>query len=247
MNKEYQKELRKLDKERLEKESLAHDKQTEEWRFSLGTVEREMPEEYEKVKELIDIANDKYSIIREKADSGELSREIELEAYGKKIKECSKAWDLVKSCRPKEKELKELAEKNLANSLISIHEEYLSAVDILYKKYAIDGSMRDIVVYTNPERLELKKGNNGYKDFYWSFDRVPKTMPCVNRIFFAKSGFVVGFFDVEMPDNDHRYSQIYWNPKTWTEIEPVPIKAFRGFRYRWFDIPQNSAIKGGEV
>lgn len=100
----------------------------------------------------------------------------------------------------------------------------------------------DIVIYTNPEILNHKKGADEGHTYYWEMTRPPKNFKVDDRIFFAVKGQVVGSFRCKEfnPEKDEYgdpidYETIVWDSNSWVDIEhPIPIKAFRGFRYRWW-------------
>ena len=100
----------------------------------------------------------------------------------------------------------------------------------------------DIVIYTNPETLEHKKGGDGGTTYYWEMTRPPKNFKVGDRIFFAAKGQVVGSFKcIEFnPEKDDygdpiNYETIVWQADSWTELkESISIKSFRGFRYKWW-------------
>lgn len=107
----------------------------------------------------------------------------------------------------------------------------------------------DIVICTNSEVLEHKKGRGLY---FWAMRRFPKrlleneieddTQPCAKspvdtygKIYFAVKGFVVGYFEM-IEVNEESNETIVWSGNSWTLLEkPILCKSFRGFRYRWFE------------
>jgi hypothetical protein len=54
----------------------------------------------------------------------------------------------------------------------------------------------------------------------------------LGKIYFAVKGFVVGSFDIDNIDEDE--NTIFFYSETWELEAPVPCKAFRGFRYKWW-------------
>jgi len=116
--------------------------------------------------------------------------------------------------------------------------QYVELADELYKEFNQPGSKGDVVIYTNPHRLELKQGKLNYNEFCWTFTDgyEPRTCPIIERLFFAVKGFVVGYFKTGYTRGEEPYhNSIAFDPDSWQDIEPVPVKVFRGFRYRWFD------------
>lgn len=108
--------------------------------------------------------------------------------------------------------------------------------------------MTDIVIYTNPEVLEHKKGADGGQIYYWTLSRFPKRLLeeiptdvalapdfTYGRIFFAVKGFVVGSFEIIEINQDDEET-IVWDKDSWVELkEKIPTKPFQGFRYRWWN------------
>lgn len=92
----------------------------------------------------------------------------------------------------------------------------------------------DIVIYTRPETLSHKKGEDGGKDYYWYFERPPKKFERGERVYFAVKGFVVGSFR-SYYFNPFDDETVCWECKTWEEMKnPIPTKPFRNFRYKWW-------------
>lgn len=92
--------------------------------------------------------------------------------------------------------------------------------------------MTDIIVYTTPEKLEHKKGSDGYQRYFWNFGgNEPKKFGIGDRIFFAVNGFIVGSFlcDEYNPGDDEL---IVWDKDSWKSLKiPIPCKPFQGFKY----------------
>lgn len=105
--------------------------------------------------------------------------------------------------------------------------------------------MTSIIIYTNPETLNhkkgLKEGEEDFTMFYWEFSRFPKKVTNDDKIYFATKGFIRGYFliadincserDISqdpmgMPDNS-----ISWSCESWEDIKPIPTKSFQGFKY----------------
>lgn len=98
-------------------------------------------------------------------------------------------------------------------------------------------SKRDIVV-TIPasklaevdaeERDVARMASEGKTDvlFYWQMGRLPKEQP--RRVYFVWNEAVRAYHDVAHMDREQGciflYTQIH-------EIQPIPMKGFRGFRY----------------
>lgn len=97
----------------------------------------------------------------------------------------------------------------------------------------------DIVICTTGEILEHKKGNRENAEyFYWSMGRVPKNFKKNDRIFFAvrngQKAVVKGFF-VCSEFNQNNDETVVWHKDSWTQIDDITIKSFRGFKYRDFE------------
>ncbi len=92
----------------------------------------------------------------------------------------------------------------------------------------------DIVIYTNPEVLAHKKGEEDtrYHEYYWKFSRFPKKIDGGGRVYFATKGFIRGFFRY---GSTPRLKRISWSKNSWRDIRPIPCKPFRGFRYKWWE------------
>lgn len=91
----------------------------------------------------------------------------------------------------------------------------------------------DIVIYTTPEKLEHKKGEDGHKTYYWYLRNAPKNFKEGERVYFAVKGNVVGSFKCTEV-NPHEDETIVWNASSWKEISYIPTKHFQGFKYRWW-------------
>ena len=95
--------------------------------------------------------------------------------------------------------------------------------------------MSDIVIYTKPEILAHKKGEDGFDWYYWSMKRPPKRLETCDRIFFAVEGEVVGSFGCDQFRPWDTKETIIWHKSTWEDLGgPIPTKPFRGFRYKWW-------------
>ena len=96
----------------------------------------------------------------------------------------------------------------------------------------------DIVIYTNGDTLFHKLK---FQDQYcwWSMSRPPKDFKVGDRIWFAISGEIQGYFvsDGFDPEDDER--TIEFQTKSWEGLDGVEswqfCKSFRGFRYKWWD------------
>lgn len=94
--------------------------------------------------------------------------------------------------------------------------------------------LNEIVIYTTPEMLK-KKQNKRYSYHFWSFTRAPKLFMDINRIYFAIEGRVQGSFKVTAHGIKGKKKRLYFPPWTWRKTKyKIMIKAFRGFRYRWW-------------
>lgn len=98
--------------------------------------------------------------------------------------------------------------------------------------------MNDIIIYTTPGILEHKKRNGraDHRKFcYWKFHNFPKKIPdnwSGTKIYFATKGFIRGYFvlfDMSLMNRDT--DELTWHSESWKDIEPIPIKPFRGFKY----------------
>ena len=97
----------------------------------------------------------------------------------------------------------------------------------------------DIVIYTNPDTLEVKKGEAGEGRFYWWLSRTPLRFKVGDKIYFAVRGYVVGHFVCEEFNPNHYEEIVVWDSHSWVELkEKVPTKPFRGFRYRWWELKE---------
>jgi len=100
----------------------------------------------------------------------------------------------------------------------------------------------DIGIYTSEatlsdklEQLEDGKGREGT----WNMGRLPKNLgkgETPDRLFFATDGYWRGYFllakDVLFnPADDKKPYSLIFDLTTWTGIDPIPAKRFRGFRY----------------
>jgi len=89
----------------------------------------------------------------------------------------------------------------------------------------------DIIIYTTPDTLEHKKGADGFEEYYWYLSKPPKFFKIGDKVYFATKGFIRGYF---VCNDFSRYGDetVCWNKNTWKEIEPIPCKPFRGFKYK---------------
>lgn len=88
----------------------------------------------------------------------------------------------------------------------------------------------DIVIYTTPEKLEHKKGADGYAEYYWHLSKIPKNFKVRERIYFATEGFIRGYF-ICSEFNNNSEETLCWYAKSWTPINSIPCKSFQGFKY----------------
>jgi len=100
----------------------------------------------------------------------------------------------------------------------------------------------DIGIYTSASVLADKledQSPNRKVEATWNMKRLPVRMgkgKNPDRLFFAYGGYWHGYFRIvpeilfNPSDQDKPYSLIF-DVNSWTEIEPVPVKRFRGFRY----------------
>lgn len=93
----------------------------------------------------------------------------------------------------------------------------------------------DIVIYTTPEKLEHKKGADGYFTYYWHLFRPPKNFKVGDRVYFAVKGQVVGSFKcTEFNSEKDNRETIVWNMDSWRDVDPILTKRFQNFKYRWW-------------
>ena len=95
--------------------------------------------------------------------------------------------------------------------------------------------MTDIIIYTTPQVLLHKQGKLEHDidhsptgDYYWELARIPKRLKEGDKIYFATTGHLRGFFKME---EINQWGQLKFNISTWKEINPIPIKHFQGFKY----------------
>jgi hypothetical protein len=100
----------------------------------------------------------------------------------------------------------------------------------------------DIGIYTSQTTLshKLEQAEDGKgREATWNMGRLPQNLgkdDAPDRLFFACDGAWRGYFllaqDVLYNPDDHEkpYSLLF-DVTTWKEINPVPVKRFRGFRY----------------
>jgi len=101
--------------------------------------------------------------------------------------------------------------------------------------------MVSIIIYTTEENLihkkGLKKGEEKFKEFYWTFPRLPKKLEQGDKVYFATKGFIRGFFIVNDINENPLYfadvpeNNIIWNCNSWKNITPIQTKSFQGFKY----------------
>jgi hypothetical protein len=95
--------------------------------------------------------------------------------------------------------------------------------------------MVSIIIYTTKnkllhkqDKLKFDEDKSDCGEYYWEFSNLPKRFDIEkDRIYFAVQGFIVGYF--EPVDNDN-YS-IFFDSKSWKDIQPIPTKSFQGFKY----------------
>jgi len=100
----------------------------------------------------------------------------------------------------------------------------------------------DIGIYTSEVTLSHKldqlddgRGREGT----WNMGRMPTRLgkgETPDRLFFATDGYWRGYFLLATevlfnPADDEKSYSLIFDLTTWTGIDPVPVKRFRGFRY----------------
>jgi hypothetical protein len=100
----------------------------------------------------------------------------------------------------------------------------------------------DIGIYTSASVLAAKLEDRrvGHKaEATWNMKRLPARLGKTknpDRLFFASQGHWLGYFLLvpeilfNPADEEKPYSLIF-NLNSWTKIQPLPVKPFRGFRY----------------
>ena len=100
----------------------------------------------------------------------------------------------------------------------------------------------DIGIYTSASVLVAKledQSPDRKVEATWNMKRLPARMgkaKSPDRLFFAYQGYWRGYFLIvpevlfNPSDDDKPYSLIF-DVNSWTEIDPLPVKRFRGFRY----------------
>ena len=100
----------------------------------------------------------------------------------------------------------------------------------------------DIGVYTSNVTLDhkLEQADDGKgREATWNMGRLPKKLGKgeeADRLFFATEGYWKGYFILAKdilwnPDDEDKPYSLLFDPSSWTSIEPMPVKKFRGFRY----------------
>lgn len=77
---------------------------------------------------------------------------------------------------------------------------------------------------------------------FWRMKQRPKRFDDRDKVFICTEGLVRGFFEVYniYYEDDPHYEEDYmhwlieFEPETWTEIKPIKMRGFQGFRYRKF-------------
>lgn len=100
----------------------------------------------------------------------------------------------------------------------------------------------DIGVYTSDVTLEhkLEAPRRGRPaEATWNMGRLPKELgkgDTADRLFFATDGYWQGYFLLKKdvlynPGDEKKPYSLIFDTGTWTDIAPIPVKKFRGFRY----------------
>ena len=74
---------------------------------------------------------------------------------------------------------------------------------------------------------------------YWSMKRQPKNLTPNDNVFICTEGQVHLYFEIDEFGWEDGEFIIYFD--IWTEIKPIPMKGFQGFRYRKFDYEELSS------
>jgi len=102
--------------------------------------------------------------------------------------------------------------------------------------------MADIGIYTSGVTLahKLDQAEDGKgREATWNMGRLPQGLgkgEGPDRLFFAADGCWRGYFVLAEdilynPDDEEKPYSLIFDVTTWTEIAPVPVRKFRGFRY----------------
>ena len=113
--------------------------------------------------------------------------------------------------------------------------------------------MTDIIIYTTKEKLNhkkgLKKGEEKFKEFYWTFSELPKKIEQGDKVYFATKGLIKGYFIINDINKNPLYyahvpeNNIIWGCNSWKDIEPIPTKSFQGFKYADKVLELNTELK----
>ena len=115
----------------------------------------------------------------------------------------------------------------------------------------------DLGVWMSPAVLEhkLEARDEGNPEQAWNLSRWPRSgfSPGEqHRLFVASRGFWCGYFALSgealyNPDDERAPFTLLFDARSWTEIDPVPVRRFRGFTY---DVPKLTGpqpVKGPPV
>lgn len=99
----------------------------------------------------------------------------------------------------------------------------------------------DIGLYTTAEVLadKLDQGEGGGDEATWNMKRLPVRLgqgSGPDRLYFAHGGSWRGYFRIVPevllnPDDEEKPYSLIFDVTSWKEVDPIPVKRFRGFRY----------------
>lgn len=98
--------------------------------------------------------------------------------------------------------------------------------------------MTSIIIYTTQDKFLHKQGRmaddpdaSNCGVYYWGLRNTPKKLYGSDRIYFAVSGNIVGYFLIRDIDGDDGECEIEFDTSTWKDIKPISTTSFQGFKY----------------
>lgn len=91
--------------------------------------------------------------------------------------------------------------------------------------------MASIIIYTTKEKLEHKKGADGFEYYFWNLPNPPKRLEKGDKIYFATDKLIQGYFICESfsPEGDE---MILWHKDSWVELkDKISTRSFQGCKY----------------